>query len=137
MAVIIHNNTSSEHIEITKTNCFELEAKLNASRYVDRWSDLGDKLYQAGSGNLDMISVPQHQYEFLKEELLTKMPKKEDVRSLRKLAFDEEEYLPLDRVVRERPKDIPQYGSGRDIKHMVAFFVPMGGSRFGIVPLKM
>jgi hypothetical protein len=88
MSVIINHSGTSEYFEVNHKICFQLEAKLNASRYVDRWSDLGDKLYQAGSGNLDLISIPEHQYLFLKTALTTPHPRPEEVKPLRKVAFD-------------------------------------------------
>ena len=89
--VIVNHSGTINYFEVEAKVCFQLEAKLNASRYVDRWSDLGDKLYQAGLGNLDLISVPEHQYLFLKTALTSPPPRREEVKPLRKVAFDEME----------------------------------------------
>jgi hypothetical protein len=90
MTVIINLVDTTEYFEVGNKVCFQLEAKLNASRFVDKWSDLGDKLYRAGSGDLDLISVPEHQYQFLKTALKAPEPRPEDIMSLRKVAFDDE-----------------------------------------------
>jgi hypothetical protein len=90
MTVIINLVDTTEYFEVGNKVCFQLEAKLNASRFVDRWSDLGDKLYQAGSGSLDLISVPEHQYQFLKTALKAPEPRPEDIKPLRKVAFDDD-----------------------------------------------
>jgi hypothetical protein len=88
MTVIINLVDTTEYFEVENKVCFQLEAKLNASRFVDRWSDLGDKLYRAGSGDLDLISVPEHQYQFLKTALKAPETRPEDTKPLRKVAFD-------------------------------------------------
>lgn len=154
--VIINNSGTSEYFEVKPKVCFQLEAKLNASRYVDRWSDLGDKLYRAGSGRLDLISIPEHQYLFLKTALKTPHPRPDTIKSLRKIAFDgidsptrdepKFEWLTKEpKKTRDEPKfewmarepkktsDIPRYDLGS--RKPVGFMLPVGGRVF-FMPLR-
>ena len=157
MPVIINHSGTTDYFEVESNICFQLEAKLNASRYVDRWNDLGDKLYQAGSGKLDLISVPEHQYLFLKTALTTPLPRPEEVKSLRKVAFDgcdsssrpEPKFTmmstdnrrpePKFTMMTETPKrdtpkrDIPRYDVGS--RKVVGFMVPVRGGMV-FMPLK-
>jgi hypothetical protein len=144
MSVTINYSGTSEYFEVKPKVCFQLEAKLNASRYVDRWSDLGDKLYQAGSGNLDLISIPEHQYFFLKTALTTPHPRPEDIKPLRKVAFDGGDspsrpepkftWMKSDTSKRDIPKrDIPRYDLGT--RKPIGFMVPVGGGMV-FMPLK-
>jgi hypothetical protein len=139
MTVVIHNSDTSDYIEITRSKCFELESKLNASRYVDRWSDLGDKLYNAGTKKLDLISVPNNQFIFLKTALVSSLPT--DIKPLRKIAFDEDdspkfEWAKKDesKSVGDKYKDVPRYDLGS--KRVVGFMVPLGAHVVGIMPFK-
>ena len=149
MPVIINHSGTTDYFEVESNICFQLEAKLNASRYVDRWSDLGDKLYRAGSGKLDLISIPEHQYLFLKTALTTPLPRPDEIKPLRKIAFDELdspkrdepkfEWLKSDTPKRDTPKsdtlkrDIPRYDLG--MRKPVGFMVPIGGGMV-FMPLK-
>lgn len=124
MTVIINLVDTTEYFEVGNKVCFQLEAKLNASRFVDRWSDLGDKLYQAGSGSLDIISVPEHQYEFLKTALKAPEPRPEDIKPLRKVAFDDE---PKFEWARKSKSDLKRESLMRksESKKVVGYMIPV------------
>jgi hypothetical protein len=127
MTVIIHNMDTYDYFEVTYTKCYELESKLNASRYVDRWNDLGDKLYRAASRKLDFISIPNHQYIFLKEALGSSIPTPSEIKPLRKEAFDDDKFSPKFEWItksEDKYKDVPRYDLGS--KRVIGFFIPFG-----------
>lgn len=64
---------TNESFTVDQKGAIDLELKLNVTEYGHPWKHIGDILYDYGSNRVlhDILTVDNHQYEFLKL-LLTK-----------------------------------------------------------------
>ena len=66
-------NSEKNQISLNKNQALQMELALNLSTYAKTWSDIGDKLYNFSTGNMDdNIIVTDQQYQVLLKLLKNK-----------------------------------------------------------------
>jgi hypothetical protein len=76
--IIINNLENSDYLEIKKSYCYDLEIKINFSKYVNEWKDLMELLNEAKLGKINIINVNNTQFNFIKLALISTLSNNKD-----------------------------------------------------------